>query len=95
MPGPSSDAQTIRLHNSGRKMRNLLRTNDPVELSLAIALLNDANLDHVVMDANISVLEGTIGIFPRRLMVLGEDFVAARNLLLAAEILDPNLNPEP
>lgn len=76
-------------------MRNLLRTNDPVELSLAIALLKDASVEHVVMDENISVLEGTIGIFPRRLMVLEEDFTAARNILLAAEILDPKLNPEP
>lgn len=75
-------------------MRDVLRTNDPVELSLAIALLKDANIEHVVMDANISVLEGTIGIFPRRLMVLDEDHEAARSILVAAEILDPEPNSE-
>jgi hypothetical protein len=69
-------------------MRDVLRTNDPVELSLAMALLKDAAVEHVVMDGNISVLEGTIGIFPRRLMVLGDDYGAARSILVAAEILD-------
>ncbi len=69
-------------------MRDVLRTNDPVELSLAVALLKDAAIEHVVMDANISVLEGTIGIFPRRLVVLDEDYEEARGLLREAEILD-------
>jgi hypothetical protein len=68
-------------------VRDVLRTNDHVELSLAIALFKDAAIEHVVMDANISVLEGTIGIFPRRLMVLDEDYDEARNILLEAEIL--------
>lgn len=69
-------------------MRDVLRTNDPVELSLAIALLKDAAIEHAVMDANISVLEGTIGIFTRRLMVLDDDYEEARGLLRDAEILD-------
>ena len=69
-------------------MRDVLRTNDPVELSLATALLKDAGIEHVVMDGNISILEGSIGIFPRRLMVLDEDYQGARSLLQAAEILD-------
>lgn len=69
-------------------MRDVLRTNDPVELSLAMALLKDGDVEHVVMDGHISVLEGTIGIFPRRLMVLDEDYNEARDILIAAEILD-------
>jgi len=69
-------------------LRDVLRTNDPVELSLAVALLRDAAIEHAVMDTNISVLEGTIGIFPRRLMVLDEDYEEARGLLREAEILD-------
>lgn len=75
-------------------MRDVLRTNDPVELSLAIALLKDADLEHVVMDGNISVLEGTIGIFPRRLMVLDEDYALAKDILIAAEILDSASGPK-
>ena len=69
-------------------MRDVLRTNDPVELSLAVALLRDAAIEHAVMDTNISVLEGTIGIFPRRLMVLDEYYEEAHGLLREAEILD-------
>lgn len=69
-------------------MRDVLRTNDLVELSLAMALLKDGDVEHVVMDGHISVLEGTIGIFPRRLMVLDEDYNEARDILIAAEILD-------
>jgi len=69
-------------------LRDVLRTNDPVELSLAVALLRDAAIEHAVMDTNLSVLEGTIGIFPRRLMVLDEDYEEARGLLREAEILD-------
>jgi len=69
-------------------LRDVLRTNDPVELSLAVALLRDAAIEHAVMDTNISVLEGTIGIFPLRLMVLDEDYEEARGLLREAEILD-------
>jgi hypothetical protein len=69
-------------------LRDVLRTKDPVELSLALALLKDAAIEHVVVNANISVLEGTIGIFPRRLVVLDEDYEEARGLLREAEILD-------
>ncbi len=78
-------------------MRAVLKTNDPVELSLATALLKDAGIGHVVLDGNISILEGSIGIFPRRLMVLDEDYRNARGLLQAAEILDSvtdDLSPE-
>jgi len=75
-------------------MRDVLRTNDPVELSLAIALLKDADLEHVVMDGHISVLEGTIGIFPRRLMVLDDDYLLAKDILIATEILDSATGPK-
>ena len=75
-------------------MRDVLRTNDPVELSLAIALLKDADLEHVVMDGHISVLEGTIGIFPRRLTVLDDDYLLAKDILIAAEILDSATGPK-
>ncbi len=75
-------------------MRDVLRTNDSVELSLAIALLKDADLEHVVMDGHISVLEGTIGIFPRRLMVLDDDYLLAKDILIAAEILDSATGPK-
>ena len=62
-------------------MREIMRTNDVVVLSFAQSLLADGGLYPLVADANISVLEGSIGVFPRRLMVLDEDWSTARRLL--------------
>ncbi|MFY9692788.1 MAG: DUF2007 domain-containing protein [Xanthobacteraceae bacterium] len=62
-------------------MRELVRTNDAVLISAIEALLNGADIEHMVVDQNMSVLEGSIGIFPRRILV-GEDQVqSARRLL--------------
>ncbi len=67
-------------------MIELLRTNNPVTVSFAQALLKDAGIPHDVLDLHMSILEGSIGIFPKRLMVLEEDAISARQLLLDAEI---------
>ncbi|HYA06777.1 MAG TPA: DUF2007 domain-containing protein [Xanthobacteraceae bacterium] len=62
-------------------MRELVRTNDAVLITAIEALLNGARIAHMIVDQNMSVLEGSIGIFPRRILV-GEDQVdAARRLL--------------
>ncbi len=65
-------------------MRELLRTNDAVLISAIEALLNAARIAHVVVDQNISVLEGSIGIFPRRILVGEDQLDAARRLLVDA-----------
>ncbi|RMF73413.1 MAG: DUF2007 domain-containing protein [Alphaproteobacteria bacterium] len=62
-------------------MRLLLRTNDLVVLSKARALLAGAGIGFVVLDEHMSVLDGSIGALPRRLMVADEDWWAARRLL--------------
>ncbi len=62
-------------------MRELVRTNDAVLVSALQALLDAANIPHVVLDQNMSVLEGSIGILPRRLLVAEDNIVAARRLL--------------
>ena len=62
-------------------MRELIRTNDPVLVSAIEALLNGANIPHVVLDRNMSVLEGSIGILPRRILVDEERMADARKLL--------------
>jgi hypothetical protein len=62
-------------------MRELVRTNDAVLISAIEALLKSAHIGHVVADQNMSVLEGSIGIFPRRIMVADDDIDAARALL--------------
>jgi hypothetical protein len=67
-------------------MRLILRTNDPVLQSFVEALLRDAGIEHHVADANMSVLEGSIGIFPRRILVDPERWEAAARLLVDADL---------
>lgn len=54
-------------------MKELLRSNDPTIIAFASALLSGEDIDCFQMDVNMSVLEGGIGIFPRRLMVRPDD----------------------
>jgi len=65
-------------------MRELVRTNDPVLISAIEALLKGAGINHLIADQNMSVLEGSIGIFPRRILVDEDEFEAARRLLAEA-----------
>jgi tRNA1(Val) A37 N6-methylase TrmN6 len=62
-------------------MRELVRTNDPVLVSAIQALLDAADIPHVVLDQNMSVLEGSLGILPRRILVDDEHQESARRLL--------------
>jgi hypothetical protein len=62
-------------------LRELVRTNDAVLISAIEALLNGADIGHMVVDQNMSVLEGSIGIFPRRILVGEDQIQAARRLL--------------
>jgi hypothetical protein len=64
-------------------MRVILSTTDPVRLSFLLALLRDAGLKPLVLDAAISAQEGGIGAFPRRLAVPEEQ--AARALAVLAD----------
>lgn len=62
-------------------MRELVRTNDAVLISAIGALLDGAEIAHVVLDQNMSVLDGSIGVLPRRVMVADDQAAAARKLL--------------
>ena len=62
-------------------MREIVRTNDAVLLSAVGALLDAAGIHHLVLDQNMSVLEGSIGILPRRILVPDDDAPDARQLL--------------
>ncbi len=62
-------------------MKELLRTNDPTVIAFATALLDGEGIDCFVLDANISVLEGSIGILPRRMMVAEADLEDAQNAM--------------
>ena len=62
-------------------MRELVRTNDMVLVSAIGALLDGAKIPHMVLDQNMSVLEGSLGILPRRVLVPEDSVLAARRLL--------------
>ncbi|MFL9827290.1 DUF2007 domain-containing protein [Rhodoplanes sp. SY1] len=62
-------------------MKELVRTNDPVLVSAVVALLDAAGIEHLVLDQNMSVLEGSIGILPRRILVAEPRAREARRLL--------------
>ena len=62
-------------------MRELVRTNDPVLVSAIEALLDSADIPHLVLDQNMSVLEGSLGILPRRILVPDDRASQARRLL--------------
>jgi len=65
-------------------MRELVRTNDPVLVSAIEALLDGAGIMHMVADTNISVLEGSIGAFPRRVLVPDDRIEEARRVMREA-----------
>ena len=62
-------------------MQELFSTNDITKLIYAKTILNSNDIVSFALDENISVLEGSIGILPRRLMVLASDFERASELL--------------
>jgi hypothetical protein len=65
-------------------MRELVRTNNAVLVSAIGALLDGARIPYLVLDQNMSVLEGSLGVLPRRMLVADEDVDAARRLLVDA-----------
>jgi len=62
-------------------VRELVRTNDIVLVSAIGALLDGAKIHHLVLDQNMSIIEGSLGVLPRRILVHDEDDQAARRLL--------------
>jgi len=72
-------------------MRELLRSTDPVLISFVVSMLASEGIDAVVLDMHTSILEGSIGAIPRRIMVKEGDDARARRLL--TEIGDIALSP--
>lgn len=62
-------------------MQELLRSNDAVLLSFVASLLKQAGIQHMIADQSMSILEGSIGLLPRRLLVDAERLQAARRLM--------------
>ncbi len=62
-------------------MEELLRTNDITLIPLVKTLLDGEGIDSFELDVNMSVLEGSIGILPRRLMVRTDELHIAKRIL--------------
>lgn len=66
----------------GADVKELLRTNDIVLVSFVRALLDEAEIPYLVLDSHMSVVEGSLGVLPRRVLV-GEDRMTAARRLMA------------
>jgi len=66
------------------QLRELVRTNDIVLVSAVGALLDGANIHHLVLDQNMSIIEGSLGVLPRRILVHEDDNREARQILADA-----------
>ncbi len=62
-------------------LRELVRTNDAVLITAIEALLDGAGIKYLVLDRNMSVLEGSVGILSRRVLVADDSLQNARRVL--------------
>jgi len=66
-------------------MVEVFRTTDIVKLSYIQHLLAEAGIEVFVADQHIAAVEGSIGVFPRRVMVASRDEARARTTLKDVE----------
>lgn len=62
-------------------MEEIVRTTDPTLIAFATALLRGEDIECIEFDVHMSVLEGSVGVLPRRLMVARADAFRARAIL--------------
>ncbi|GAA0772555.1 DUF2007 domain-containing protein [Roseibium denhamense] len=65
-------------------MEEIVRTNDPVLISFLESILDDAGIKHFVADGNMSILEGSLAMIPRRVLVDSDQLQKARMLITDA-----------
>jgi hypothetical protein len=74
-------------------MEEIVRTNDLVTISFIESLLKEAGIAVLVVDQNMSVIEGSLGVLPRRVLVPSDELDEARKLLrdagLGKELREP------
>lgn len=67
-------------------MRTIIATTNPVTINFAEAVLKSEGIPSFIMDQHQSMIEGSIGVIPRRLCVVDSDYEAALELLEQAEL---------
>ena len=69
-------------------MKEILRSTDPTVIAFATALLEGEGITVFRLDVHMSILDGSLGILPQRLMVTDRDgFMAA--VVLRDNGIDP------
>lgn len=68
------------------QMIEIMRLNDPVLISFVESLFKDAQINYFIADSNMSILEGSLGVLARRVMVEATHEKEARQLLIDAGI---------
>ena len=76
-------------------MQELLRTNDPVLISVVEAVLAGEGIPVLMADQHMSILEGSVGVLPRRLLVADDDLFRARVAVTGAGVPHDHLTPPP
>lgn len=65
-------------------MKEVARSTDPVRLSFLTALLADGGVTAILFDTHASIVQGSLGILPQRLMVADDDYEDAVSILRSA-----------
>ena len=66
-------------------MKEIARSTDPVRLSFLTALLSDGGITAILFDTHASIVQGSIGILPQRLMVADDEYDDAVDILKSAK----------
>ncbi|PQA85612.1 DUF2007 domain-containing protein [Hyphococcus luteus] len=69
-------------------MKELVRTNNPALLSFVQSLLSEAEIEFLLADQHASIMDGSIGALPRRILVPDDDFEDAKRIMREADIGD-------
>ncbi|MGL4238921.1 putative signal transducing protein [Tabrizicola sp.] len=62
-------------------MKELLRTTDPTVIAFATVLLEGEGIATFPLDVHMSILDGSLGILPQRLMVASQDHFRAAAIM--------------
>ncbi|WP_119301418.1 putative signal transducing protein [Dongia deserti] len=65
-------------------MKEIARSTDPVRLSFLSALLADGGITSVLFDTHASIVQGSLGVLPQRLMVADDEYNEAVAILKSA-----------
>ena len=74
-------------------MHEIIRSNDVVLLSFAESLIKDAGISCMIADQSMSILEGSLGMLARRLLVESDRADEARAILTDAGLGDELRDP--